>query len=283
VKNPTDNNKKSIHKKDKLQPWQRTLHTIIFEAETPAGKLFDIVLLIFILLSVSAILLESVVPIKEKYGNLLTIVEWFFTIAFTLEYIVRLLSVSNPLRYAKSFLGLVDFISIIPTYLSLFIPGSQALIIIRIVRLLRVFRIFKLVHFLQEAGVLANALKASRNKVIVFVLGVFCIVVIMGTVMYLIEGPVNGFTNIPTSMYWAVVTLTTVGYGDIAPQTSIGQFIASLIMILGYGIIAVPTGIVTTEIVQASRKPLLTEACPNCGQEGHDLDAKFCKFCGEKL
>lgn len=283
MKNSADINKKSTPKTDKLRPWQRTLHTIIFEAETPAGKLFDVILLIFILLSVSAIMLESVVPIKEKYGNLLTIVEWLFTIVFTIEYILRLLSVSNPLRYAKSFLGLVDFISIIPTYLSLFIPGSQALIIIRIVRLLRVFRIFKLVHFLQEAGVLASALKASRKKIIVFLLAVFCIVVIMGTIMFLVEGPENGFVNIPTSMYWAVVTLTTVGYGDLAPHTSVGQLIASLIMVLGYGIIAVPTGIVTSEIVQASKVPLLTEACPNCGQEGHDVDATYCKYCGEKL
>lgn len=275
--------KNSPKPQEKLAPWQQKMHEVIFEADTPAGKLFDILLLIAILMSVFAVILDSVASIKQEYGELIVSVEWFFTIIFTIEYIARLMCVRNPLHYVTSFLGIIDLISIIPTYLSLIFTGSQSLIIIRVVRLLRVFRIFKLVHFLGEAQVLTAALKASRRKISVFLITVLCIVTIMGTIIYLIEGAENGFTSIPTSMYWAIVTLTTVGYGDIAPQTPLGQTIASIIMILGYGIIAVPTGIVTTEMVNIHKKGISTQACPNCSREGHDQDAVFCKYCGSHL
>lgn len=264
--------------------WRHRLHEIIFEADTPAGKLFDVVLLIAILLSVLAVMLESVTGIRLEYGRALYIAEWIFTILFTVEYIARLIAVRKPLNYAVSFFGIVDLISILPTYLSLVFVGAQSLLVIRSIRLLRVFRIFKLVRFLGEASQLTAALKASRPKIIVFIGAVFTMVVIMGTLMYLIEGAENGFTSIPKSIYWAVVTLTTVGYGDIAPQTVWGQALATLIMILGYGIIAVPTGIVSAEMSrQKPLPPVSTQACPNCGAEGHDSDAAYCKKCGAHL
>lgn len=260
------------------------LHEIVFEADTPAGKAFDVVLLIAILLSVLAVMLESVESIRIEYGYALYIAEWIFTVLFTLEYITRIWIVHRPLKYATSFLGIIDLVSVIPTYLSLFIVGAQSLMIIRIIRLLRVFRVFKLARFLGEASHLAAALKASRAKIIVFIGAVFTLVVIAGTLMYLIEGKENGFTSIPKSIYWAVVTLTTVGYGDIAPQTVWGQGLATLIMIMGYGIIAVPTGIVSAEMSRKYiNKPVSTQACPNCGAEGHDSDAIHCKKCGAHL
>ena len=264
--------------------WRDKLHEIIFEADTPAGKAFDVVLLIAILLSVLAVMLESVTQIKLEYGQILYITEWFFTILFTLEYIGRLVVVKKPLKYATSFLGIIDLLSVIPTYLSLMFVGAQSLLVIRSIRLLRVFRVFKLARFLGEASQLTAALKASRPKIVVFIGAVFTLVVIMGTLMYLIEGGENGFTSIPKSIYWAVVTLTTVGYGDIAPQTVLGQALATLIMILGYGIIAVPTGIVSAEMSrQKPYAPVSTQACPHCGAEGHDSDAAYCKKCGGHL
>lgn len=264
--------------------WRDQLHEIIFEADTPAGKLFDVVLIWSILISVAVVLLDSVASVRVRYGEALYIFEWFFTILFTVEYILRLLSVRQPGRYATSFFGLVDLLAILPTYLSLFIPGSQYLLTIRILRLLRIFRVFKLVAYLSEAQLITAALRASRHKISVFLFAVLVIVVIIGSVMYVVEGAENGFDSIPTGIYWAIVTLTTVGYGDISPQTALGKGVASLVMIIGYAIIAVPTGIVTAELAQVAKKgQITTQACPSCGLEGHDHDATFCKHCGAAL
>jgi voltage-gated potassium channel len=260
------------------------LYRIIFEAETPAGKLFDVVLLWLILASVVAVMLESVDSVKDDYVGLLRAAEWIITVAFTLEYGLRLACAPSPARYARSFFGIVDLLSILPTYLSLILPGAQSLLVIRALRLLRVFRVLKLGHFLGEANVLKTALLSSRHKVIVF-LGTVCVlVVIIGSAMYLIEGPERGFTSIPRAMYWAVVTLTTVGYGDITPTTVPGQMLAALVMILGYSIIAVPTGIVTAEIVETARHPTVAaRVCRTCFSSGHVQDARFCKDCGTAL
>ncbi len=263
--------------------WRDRLHEIIFEADTPAGKLFDVVLICSIILSVAVVLLDSMATIRIKYGNLLYGAEWFFTILFTIEYILRLISVRQPLKYATSFFGVVDLLAILPTYLSLFIPGSQYLLTIRVLRLLRIFRVFKLVAYVNEARIITTALRASRRKISVFLFAVTMIVVIIGSMMYVVEGAENGFTNIPTSIYWAIVTLTTVGYGDISPQTALGKAIASVVMIIGYAIIAVPTGIVTAELAQLAKDRVSTQACPSCGLEGHDHDAKHCKHCGAQL
>ncbi|MBL3656434.1 ion transporter [Fulvivirga sediminis] len=264
--------------------WKDKLHEVIFEADTFWGKAFDVVLLIAIILSVLAVMLESVAQIKAEYGTTLYIIEWFFTILFSLEYIARLTAISKPWKYAFSFFGIIDLLSIFPTFLSLFFAGAHSLLVIRSIRLLRVFRIFKLGRFIGEASQLTSALRASRPKIIVFIGGVFILVVVLGTMMYLVEGGENGFTSIPKSIYWAVVTLTTVGYGDIAPQTTLGQTLATLIMILGYGIIAVPTGIVSAEMSQQkSVRPVNTQACPHCGAEGHESDASYCKKCGGRL
>lgn len=268
--------------KSTLKPWQIKLHEIIFEADTKAGKWFDILLLWAILLSVAAVMLESVESINQAYGEELRIIEWSFTFLFTIEYIARILTVGKPLKYIFSFYGIIDLVSIIPTYLGLFVSGSHTLSIIRSIRLLRVFRILKLVQFISEANILIKALKASRAKIVVFLFAVLSLTFILGTVMYLIESPEAGFTSIPRSIYWAIVTLTTVGYGDIAPQTVLGQTLASLIMIIGYAIIAVPTGIVGAEI--AKTKPSTnTQSCPQCSLEGHADDAKHCKHCGSRL
>jgi len=263
--------------------WRPKLHEIIFEAETPAGKAFDVALLVAIVVSVAVVMLESVPGIRAEYGSTLRTIEWIITILFTIEYILRLIAVGNPLRYALSFFGLVDLLAIVPTYLSFFIAGSQSLLVIRVLRLLRVFRVLKLAHFVGEARMLHAALRASSRKIIVFLGAVLMIVLIVGSLMYLIEGPENGFTSIPESVYWAIVTMTTVGYGDIAPQTFFGKMLASLVMILGYGIIAVPTGIVTVEIASSLKTSTRTHACPECGSEGHAIDAKFCKYCGAEL
>jgi voltage-gated potassium channel len=263
--------------------WRRRLHSIIFEAETPAGRAFDFVLLGCILLSVLAVMLESVAAIRTAHGATLIILEWGFTLLFTVEYLLRLVSVRRPVRYATSFFGLVDLLAIAPTYLSLLVPGTQYLLVVRILRLLRVFRVLKLGEYLVEADVLMRALRASRFKITVFLLTVFTLVVIVGSVMYVVEGEANGFRDIPTSIYWAVVTLTTVGYGDVAPRTPLGQFLASIVMLLGYGIIAVPTGIVTLELSRASQPVVSTQSCPVCSAEGHDPDAVYCKYCGAQL
>ncbi len=267
----------------KLKPWQAKLHTVIFEADTGIGKVFDVGLIVTILLSVLAVMLDSVQSISMVYGEWLYAAEWFFTIAFTIEYILRLSCVGRPIKYAVSFFGVIDLLAILPTYVSVIVPGSQFLLVIRILRVLRIFRVFKLVKYISEAKLLRQALRASQRKITVFLFTVLTSVVIMGSLMYMIEGAENGFTSIPRSIYWSIVTLTTVGYGDISPQTPIGQVLASLIMIMGYGIIAVPTGIVTVEMTRAQQKIVSTQACPQCAAEGHDHDAAHCKYCGAKL
>lgn len=268
-----------------LQALKKKLYIIIFESDTTGGRLFDIALLWAILISVAVVMLESVEAIDNQYGSLLRSIEWFFTIIFTIEYLLRIFCVKkSPFKYIFSFLGIIDFIAIIPTYTSLLFPVSRYLLVVRTIRLLRVFRIFKLSRYLGEADILIKALKASRYKITVFLGSVLSIVVIMGTLMYLVEGPRNGFTNIPHSVYWAIVTLTTVGYGDIAPKTFTGQTIASIIMILGYGIIAVPTGIVTVELNKfSSNTNKLSKECTKCKNINNDNDAIFCKYCGTKL
>ncbi len=264
-------------------PWRKKLHEIIFEHHTYWGRKFDVLLLWAILLSIIAVMLESVEDIRLEYGEELRIVEWVFTIAFTLEYIARILSVKKPKYYITSFYGIIDLLAFLPTYLSIFLAGGQYLMVIRTIRLLRVFRILKLARFLGESRLLKNALKASRYKITVFFGAVLILVIVMGTLMYLVEGPENGFNSIPLSVYWAIVTLTTVGYGDIAPQTVSGKALASIIMLLGYAIIAVPTGIVTSEITQASRERKKNNVCDHCSAEGHDIDAKYCRNCGAKF
>ena len=264
--------------------WRHRLHEIIFEAETPAGRLFDVALLGAIALSVVAVLLESVPQLRADYGPLFRTIEWGLTLLFTVEYALRLVAVGRPLEYARSFFGIVDLLAILPTYLSLVIAGTQSLLVIRALRFLRVFRVFKLAHYVSESHQLSAALRASARKITVFLGAVLTIVLIVGALMHLIEGEENGFTSIPHSMYWAIVTLTTVGYGDITPQTVLGRMLASVVMICGYGILAVPTGIVTVELAQATRRDQVsTEACPQCSADGHDLDARFCKYCGAGL
>lgn len=266
-----------------LKPWQRRLHDIIFEAETPLGKLFDVLLLIAILASVLAVILESVPSIDEHYHWQLRAAEWAFTILFTIEYVLRLLCVHRPLRYARSFFGVVDLLAILPTFLSLLIPGSHELAVIRALRLLRVFRIFKLARYMGEAEALADGLKASRAKITVFLTTVIVSVTIMGSVMHFVEGPENGFVDIPHGIYWAIVTMTTVGFGDITPVTGLGKFVASIMMIFGYSLIIVPTGIISAEIAVGRTKQQNTETCPHCMKVGHDKKAKFCDRCGGDL
>lgn len=272
--------------KDNITPrrrWQDILYEIIFEADTKAGKLFDVILIAAIALSVLAVLLDSVKGIREDYGAFLYAIEWVFTILFTIEYVLRILCVTRPMRYASGFFGIVDLMSILPAYISLIVPGSQYLLVIRVLRVLRIFRVFKLVQYVGEAKTLVQALRASRRKITVFLFTVMTLAVIFGSFMYLIEGEKNGFTSIPRSIYWAVVTLTTVGYGDISPKTNIGQALAAIIMILGYGIIAVPTGIVTVELTRASMNKMTTQVCPECMVEGHETDATYCRNCSGKL
>ena len=267
-----------------MKAWRRKLYVIIFESHTPAGKAFDLALLVFILLSILTVVLESVRSIRLDYAQLLISLEWFFTITFTIEYVLRIITSPRPLRYILSFYGLVDLLSILPTYLAVFYHGSKFLVVIRGLRLLRIFRILKLSRFLGEAETLKKALKGSVAKIIVFIGAVMTIVIIIGALMYLIEGPENGFNNIPVSIYWAVVTITTVGYGDIAPQTTEGQILATLLMLLGYGIIAVPTGIVSAELTRAEKKSRPSvKACPHCKPEDHAPDASYCRFCGLEL
>jgi len=263
--------------------FRQWLHEIIFEADTAGGKLFDVLLIVSIVVSVVLVMLDSVAEINAAHGALLYAGEWFFTLLFTVEYLLRLYSIGRPLAYATSFFGLVDLMAILPTYLSILLPGTQFLLVIRILRVLRIFRVLKLVPYVGEGRMLIQALRASRRKIIVFLFTVLTLVIVFGSLMYLIEDAVNGFTSIPRCIYWAVVTLTTVGYGDISPQTNLGQLVAAFIMIIGYGIIAVPTGIVTVELSHAFSKKLSTQACPQCSAEGHDSDARNCKYCGARL
>jgi voltage-gated potassium channel len=264
--------------------WKTKLHEVIFEADTRAGKLFDIVLLILILGSVAIVMLESVNSIRREHEQILNIIEWGLTILFSIEYITRIISIKKPLKYIFSFYGLIDLLSILPTYLGLFITGASSMAAIRSIRLLRVFRIFKLARYLKEATAFKSILIAMRPKIIVFLVAIFSIVTIMGTIIYMIEDPEDGFTSIPRCVYWAVVTLTTVGYGDIAPQTVLGQVFASLIMVMGYSIIVIPTVFVVTSSMLSSRETMLnTQSCPSCSKEGHDNNAEFCKYCGDSL
>jgi voltage-gated potassium channel len=262
------------------------VYEVIFEADTPAGKAYDVVLLIAIALSVLAVMLDSVKSIRASYAGLLGYTEWFFTLLFTLEYGVRLWCVERPVRYARSFFGIIDFLSIIPTYLGLVFHGSRFLVSIRFLRMLRFFRVLKLSSYEGEVRMFLQAFKSSRRRIAVFLFSVLTLVVVLGTLMYVIENTVdNGetaFTSIPRSIYWAIVTLTTVGYGDIVPVTPFGQAVASLLMILGYSIIVVPTGIVSVELSHSSPRTN-TQVCPKCLREGHDDDAIHCKYCGSKL
>lgn len=260
------------------------IHEVIFEAETPEGKAFDVGLLILILLSVLVVSLESIQSLNEQFGRWFNYIEWGLTAIFTLEYLLRIYSVRRPWGYILSFYGLVDLLSILPTFLSLLVTGSEFLIVIRALRLLRVFRIFKLGNYLAQSQILLTALRASRVKIVVFLGAVLASVIIIGSMMYLVEGNTNPtFSNIPVSIYWAVVTITTVGYGDIAPVTPLGQFLSAVLMILGYGIIAVPTGIVSVELAQAEAQSHTTRTCEHCAGTGHDWDAKYCKHCGELM
>jgi voltage-gated potassium channel len=271
----------------KLKPnnsFRQTLYEIIFRADTSAGKAFDVVLILCILVSVAVVMLDSVNKISGRHHELFYVLEWFFTILFSIEYILRLVCVPSKLRYATSFFGIVDLLAVLPTYVGLFVGGLSYLKVIRILRVLRVFRILKLGNHVRQAEVLRQALYASRQKIIVFLCFVLTLVVIIGSLIYSIEGPQEGtgFTSIPASVYWAVVTLTTVGYGDISPETPAGQFLAAIVMLLGYSIIAVPTGIVTAQIVQ---NPVTgsTSICSQCGYHSHDTDAVYCKKCGQSL
>jgi len=263
------------------------LHIIIAEADTPAGKAFDILLLVAILLSVLIVMLDSVASINQKFAHLFFVLEWTFTAFFTVEYLLRIYITKKAIKnYVLSFYGIIDLLAILPTYLSLIITGSHFMMVIRIFRLIRVFRILKLGRYIGATKVLRDSFMSSRHKIAVFLELILTIVVLMGSIMYIIEGPNNGFTSIPRGIYWAIVTLTTVGYGDIAPSTVAGQFIASTIMILGYAIIAVPTGIMTAEMSKPGKKgktQLNTQICENCNFDEHDDDAKFCKKCGYSL
>lgn len=265
------------------QPLRARLHEVIFEADTPAGRAFDALLLLLIVTSVTVVMLESVASVRDEHGWLLIRLEWLFTGLFTIEYLLRLYSVRAPWKYATSFFGVVDLLAVIPTYVSLLIPGAQALLVIRVLRVLRIFRVFKLAEYLNESRALWVALKASSRKIFVFLFAIMNIVVVMGALIYVIEGPARGFSSIPTSMYWAVVTVTTVGYGDLAPITAAGKLVAVVLMLVGYGIIAVPTGIVSAEVVKVVRGQISTQACLHCGAEGHQYDAVHCRKCGEKL
>lgn len=261
---------------------RRRLHAVIFEADTPLGRLFDLILLGAILLSVAIVMLESMEDLGQRYAYEFHVVEWVLTILFTVEYALRLYCIRKPWLYAKSFYGIVDLVSILPTYLSLFVSGTQMLLAVRALRLLRVFRVLKLVYFLTEARVLLRALRASRGKIVVFMFFVVLLVTVIGAVMYVVEGHDNPeFRNIPVSIYWAIVTLTTVGFGDITPETNLGRFLSAIVMILGYAVIAVPTGILTMEMLK--NRSTNTQACHNCGEEGHDDNALYCKFCGHSL
>lgn len=263
--------------------WKHRLHEIIYEADTRAGKIFDLILLIVIITSVLLVMLESVASIDTKYHDILNISEWIITILFTIEYILRLVSIKKPLKYVFSFYGIIDLLSTLPKYLSFVLVGSHSLVALRALRLLRIFRILKLARYIGASNRLLVALRASKAKIAVFIFFIIIVCTILGTVMYMIEGEENGFTSIPTSVYWAIVTLTTVGFGDIAPNTPLGQFIASIIMILGYGIIAIPTGIISSEMTKMDSINTNTQSCPNCLANKHKDKAEFCYNCGSKI
>lgn len=263
---------------------RKRVFQIIFESDTRPAKTFDIVLITLIVLSVGVIFLDSVPHLHERYGGLFYAVEWVFTLIFTLELALRLYCLDHPLRYLRSFYGILDLLAIMPTWLSLLLPGAQSLLVLRVLRVLRVFRVLRLMEFVGEGQMLVQALKRSQRKILLFLLTVLLIITVFGALIYLIEPPEAGFTSMPRSMYWAIVTLTTVGYGDIAPVTPLGQFISAFMMILGYSIIAVPTGVFSAEVIRSIRQERYSdEACPGCGHEGHERDAKYCRLCGTWL
>lgn len=273
---------KQHHQKKK--GWKEQLHEVIYESNTVAGKTFDVALLIAIVLSILIVMLDSVTAYHDKYGDYFIAIEWGFTILFTIEYLLRLVVIRHPLRYLKSPLGIVDLLALIPSYLSVLFVGAQSLLALRALRLLRIFRIFRLGRYLSEMNFLTQAIAGSLRKISIFMLTVLTLVVVLGSVMYLVEHRENGFSSIPESIYWAIVTITTVGYGDISPITPVGKFVASVMMLIGYAIIAVPTGIITTEMAIAAReKGQHLQVCPGCGREGHDSDANHCKYCGTML
>jgi voltage-gated potassium channel len=265
--------------------WRRRLFIIIFRSDTPAGKLFDVLLIIAIIASVAVVIADSVDDIARRHGALFNGIEWVFTVLFTLEYLARLSCVEHRLRYATSFYGIVDLIAILPSYLAIFFPETAMLIDVRILRLMRVFRVFRLTAYLAEYRLIGEALAASGRKIMVFLSVVAMIVLVIGTLMYVLEGPAHGFTSIPLSVYWAITTMTTVGYGDMVPSTDLGRLLASIIMLLGWGVLAVPTGIVTAEMTaqQFRSHRLLRGKCPSCGVAEHEADAEYCKACGTKL
>lgn len=272
-------------KKQDKKDWRFRLHEVIYESNTRAGKAFDVGLLIAIFTSIIVVMLDSVESIHRHHGKLFFALEWGYTILFTIEYTLRLISIRQPLRYVFSMLGIIDLIALIPSYLGIFFLGAQSLLVFRALRLLRVFRIFKLGRFLTEINFLKQALTGSLRKISIFMLTVLTLVIILGSIMYLVEKRENGFSNIPESIYWAIVTITTVGYGDISPITPLGKFVASVVMLIGYSIIAVPTGIITHDLALAvkNKKEEAPESCPNCSREGHDSDAEYCKYCGSSL
>lgn len=264
----------------KISSVRNRLSTIIFGTDTPAGRLFDLVLIYSILISVAAVVLDSVSALHQRFGMWFFYIEWFFTLLFTVEYVVRVYISARPLKYIFSFFGLVDLISVLPSYLALIVTGANYLLIIRTVRVLRVFRVLKLVRYMSEASLLMRSLYMGRRKIVIFFFTVIVLSIIFGCLMFLIEGPEHGFTSIPRSIYWTIVTITTVGYGDITPQTVLGQFISVLAMLTGYSIIAIPTGIVTAELATELGRMRSQKVCPGCGRAGHEEDARYCKYCG---
>jgi voltage-gated potassium channel len=263
--------------------WRRKLYVVVFESDTRAGLLFDKALLVAILASVAVVMLDSVVPVSSRYHVPLVMLEWLFTVLFTIEYVARLICVERPWRYARSFYGLIDLASVLPTYLAIFLPELHALIDVRVLRMLRVFRILKLTQYITEYQLLGAALRSSRRKIAVFLSAVLMIVVTLGTVMYVLEGPANGFTSIPVSVYWAITTMTTVGFGDITPHTNVGRLVASVMMLMGWGVLAVPTGIVTAEMTSQRLRAITGRSCAKCGTGEHVADARFCRVCGSRL
>ncbi|HEX8318972.1 ion transporter [Longimicrobium sp.] len=266
-----------------MQHIRKRLHDIIFQHDDPAERAFDVVVIAAIVLSIVVVMLDSVESIAARYGDILYVAEWFFTVLFTIEYLLRLWTSPRPLAYARSFYGVVDLLSVLPTWLSVLFPPGRFLVVLRVLRVLRVFRILKLAEYVEQGAVLSAALRASRYKITVFVSAVLTLSVIVGSLMYLIEGPSAGFTSIPQSVYWAIVTLTTVGYGDIAPEGPLGKALAATLMIMGYGIIAVPTGIVTLELDRASRSARVRRPCPGCGVDRHEPGSAYCRYCGTQL
>lgn len=263
--------------------WRERWFRIIFRHDTRAGWIFDFLLIVTILASVAIAMADSIADLHERWSRPLFVAEWVFTILFTIEYAVRLLVVDRPARYARSFFGVVDLLAILPTYLSLLFPGAQFLIVIRVLRVLRIFRLFQLREYVSEGGFMVRALTRSWRKILVFLFFMLGLVTVFGAVMYVVEGPENGFTSIPAGMYWGIVTVSTLGYGDITPQTVPGRMIASALILIGYGILAVPTGIYTSALIEQSRRRLVTRDCTRCGETEHLDDARFCRRCGERL